>query len=205
MDETWLPILFGLAIILVAVAIVRIAPDSFVGQELRRSYGVRPTGARGNFTRRDHVRAAGLAAIAATLLELTSFGVATFGDRFDIESRGALLAATYTIAAFLLAGMAMVSMFRSLWKASVWRVELPDTPAHRRALADALDHLLDGKLSPEERAAFLDVRYVHPRLEQIRRATVKLVAHHEVGGIPDGFRSQIKAWTAGIRASAGPV
>src|SRR5215510_4198295 len=113
MGGNWLPMFFGLAIILVAVAIVRIAPDSFLGQELRRSYGVRPTGARGNFTRRDHVRAAGLAATVATLLELMSFGVAVFGDRFDVDSRGAILAATYSIAAFLLAGMAMVSMFRS--------------------------------------------------------------------------------------------
>src|SRR5215468_8324610 len=100
MEENWLPVVVGIAIIVVAVAIVRLAPDSVWGQELRRSYGVRPTGPRGNFTRRDHVRAAGLAAIIATLLELTSFGVAMFGDRFDDESRGALLAATYTIAAF---------------------------------------------------------------------------------------------------------
>lgn len=205
MDGNWLPIVVGLAIILFALAIVRLAPDSAWGQELRRSYGVRPSGARGNFTRRDHVRAAGLAAIVATLLELTSFGAAMFGERYASGPRGDVIAATYTIAAFMLAGMAMVSMFRSLWKASVWRIELPDTPAHRRGLANAIDHLLDGQLSPEERAEFLDVRYVHPQLEQIRRATVKLVAQHQPSGIPDGFRSQIRAWTAGIRESAGPA
>jgi hypothetical protein len=205
MDGNWLPIVVGLAIILFALATVRLAPDSAWGQELRRSYGVRPTGSRGNLTRRDHVRAAGLAAIVATLLELTSFGAAMFGERYESASRGEVIAATYTIAAFMLAGMAMVSMFRSLWKASVWRIELPDTPAHRRGLANAIDHLLDGQLSPEERAEFLDVRYVHPQLEQIRRATVKLAAQHQPSGIPDGFRSQIKAWTAGIRESAGPA
>jgi len=205
MEGNWLPIVVGLAIILFAVAVVRLAPDSAWGQELRRSYGVRPTGSRGNFTRRDHVRAAGLAAIVATLLELTSFGAAWYGERFEAESRAQVVAATYTIAAFLLAGMAMVSMLRSLLKASIWRVELPDTPAHRRGLANAIDHLLDGELSAEERAEFLDVRYVHPQLEQIRRATVRLVAQHRASGIPDGFRSQIKMWTAGIRESAGPV
>ena len=205
MEENWLPVVVGIAIIVVAVAIVRLAPDSVWGQELRRSYGVRPTGPRGNFTRRDHVRAAGLAAIIATLLELTAFGAASLGERFEAESQSQVVAATYTIAALLLAGIAMVSMLRSLLKAAVWRVELPDTPAHRRGLANAIDHLLDGELSPEEQAQFLDVRYVHPQLEQIRRATVRLVAQHQARGIPDGFRSQIKAWTAGIRESAGPA
>jgi hypothetical protein len=90
----------------------------------------------------------------------------------------------------------------ALWKATLWRVELPDTPEHRRALADAIDHLLDGAVSPEERAAFLDVRYVHPQLEQIRRATLTLVKQHRAG-VPENFRVQIKAWTSGIRESAG--
>ena len=36
-----------------------------------------------------------------------------------------------------------------------WRMELPDTPDHRRGLADAIDHLFDGGLSPERAARVL--------------------------------------------------
>ena len=54
---------------------------------------------------------------------------------------------------------------------------------------------------PEERVEFLDVRYLHPQIEQVRRATLKLVAQHRTG-FPDHFRAQIKQWTAGIRGSA---
>jgi hypothetical protein len=203
MKENWLAIFVGILIILVAVAIAKLAPDSVLGQELRRSYGVKPTGDRGNFTRRDHLRGAALAAVIATLLEITSYGAAKVWEGFDEASSAAAIAFTYTFGAFLLAAMAALSMIRSLYKAAVWCIELPDTPAHRRGLADAIDNLLDGKISPQQRADFLDVRYVHPQLEQIRRATVKLVEQHR-SEVPDAFRSQIKEWTAGIRASAGP-
>ena len=83
----------------------------------------------------------------------------------------------------------------------VWRVELPDTPDHRRKLADAIDHLVDGVASSEERAEFLDVRYLHPQIEPVRRATVMLVAKYDAD-LPEHFRAQIKQWTAGIRGSA---
>jgi hypothetical protein len=200
--ENWLPILVGVVVILVASAIARLAPHSALGQELRRSYGARPTGDRGNFTRRDHLRGAGFAAIAAIALTLTSIGASALYDRLAVDSRWEPIVLTYALGAFIFAAMALASLVRSLWKSARWRVELPDTPAHRRGLADAIDHLLDGNISPEERAEFLDVRYLHPQLEQIRRATMILVAQHK-SDVPEGFRAQIKEWTAGIRASAG--
>ena len=200
----WLPIVTGIVIILVAVGIARLAPDSSWGQELRRSYGVRPTGTRGIRTRRDHLRSAVLSAVLVVALIATSIGASLIAGNPPSDTQRGMIAQTYSFGAFILGAMAIVAMLRSIWKAAVWRIELPDTPAHRRGLADAIDHLLDGSVTPEERAAYLDVRYLHPQLEQVRRATMQLVSQHR-SGVPDGFRTQIKEWTAGIRASAGPV
>jgi hypothetical protein len=195
------PIVAGIVIILLAIGLVRFAPNSVWGQELRRSYGVSPSGARGNFTRRDHLRSAGYSAMLSIALELTSYGTAAFGADSPNDSTGAAIAFTYTIGAFFLAAMAAIATVRSLWKALRWRMELPDTPEHRRGLANAIDHLLDGQLSAQERADFLDVRYLQPQLEQIRRAVMALSSKHAAQGMPDSFRSQIKEWTAGIRSS----
>jgi hypothetical protein len=197
----WLPILAGFCIIAVAIGIVRFAPNSVWGQELRRSYGVRPTGKRGNRTRRDHLRSAGLAAVMCAALFATSVVAALIMDRAPDDTSADQTAWAYLFTAFMLATLAALALLRSLWKATVWRVELPDTPDHRRKLADAIDHLIDGVASSEERVEFLDVRYLHPQIEQVRRATLKLVAHHRTG-LPDHFRAQVKHWTAGIRGSA---
>jgi len=196
----WVPVFVGIAIVVIAVLIARLAPGSAWGQELRRSYGIRPTGERGHRTRRDHLRSAAASALLAIALEATSIGVAWLGRDATLESSTSTITMTYSFVAFLFAAMATLATARSIWKAALWRIELPDTPEHRRGLADAIDHLLDGNLSPEERARFLDVRYVHPQLEQIRRAATKLAAEY-TSGMPDGYRSQIKEWTAGIRAS----
>jgi hypothetical protein len=198
--ESSKPIIAGIVIIIVAIAIVRLAPNSTFGQELHRSYGVRPRGPRGNFTRRDHLRSAGWSMLLAVVLELTALGVAWLGASTTKSPENPIVL-TYTMVAFLLAAMATAAALRSLWKAARWRMELPDTPEHRRGLANAIDHLLDGRLSPEERAEYLDVRYLQPQLEQIRRAVLALSSKHKTG-MPDTFRSQIKEWTAGIRSSA---
>jgi hypothetical protein len=198
----WLPVVAGCCIIALALAVVRFAPHSTWAHELRRSYGVRPSGPRGVRTRRDHLRSAGLAATTAIVLMATSMAAGVATDKFPVESTGSWIGLSYSFVALLLSVMAVVMTIVALWKATLWRVELPDTPEHRRALADAIDHLLDGAVSPEERAAFLDVRYVHPQLEQIRRATLTLVKQHRAG-VPENFRVQIKAWTSGIRESAG--
>jgi MFS family permease len=196
----WLPIIAGLCIIGIAFGIVRFAPNSVWGQELRRSYGVRPTGARGNRTRRDHLRSAGLAAAASAALLVTSLVAGYVMDRTPDGTSADQTAWAYLFTAFMLAAIAALALLRSLWKATVWRIELPDTPEHRRRLADAIDHLVDGVASGEERAEFLDVRYLHPQIEQVRRATLKLVRQHRAD-LPDHFRRQIKQWTAGIRGS----
>lgn len=198
----WIPILAGVVIIALAVGIIRFAPNSTWAQELRRPYGIRPTGGRGNRTRRDHLLGAGLGAVAAVALLATSVAASAVANRSTTEEGSGLIAETYMFVAALLGLMALTSTARSLWKAAVWRVELPDTPAHRVGLADAIDHLLDGELSPDERREFLEVRYLQPQIEQIRRATLKLARQHRAG-MPEDFRMQIKRWTAGIRASAG--
>jgi hypothetical protein len=196
----WLPILVGLGIIVVAIGIVRFAPNSVWGEELRRSYGVRPTGPRGNRTRRDHLRSAGLAGAACAALFATSVVAAMVMDRAADGTNTDQTAWAYLFTAFMLAAIAALAVVRSLWKAAAWAIELPDTPEHRRRLADAIDHLIDGVVSNEERAEFLDVRYLHPQVEQVRRATLKLVAQHQPE-LPDHFRWQIKQWTASIRGS----
>jgi len=199
----WAPILAGFAIIVAAIAIVRLAPNSTWGQELRRSYGIRPTGERGQRTRRDHVRSAGLAAVTAVGLFVTSVVADSFIDRAPENPSAGAIALSYSLVASILTLMAAVSAIRSLWKASAWRMELPDTPEHRRGLADAIDHLLDGGISTEERREYLDVVYLQPQLEQIRRATLRL-SRQNATAMPDDYRVQIKQWTAGIRASAAP-
>src|SRR6476659_7684623 len=134
MGDIWLPILVGVAIIIFAVAIVRLAPNSVWGQELRRSYGIRPSGMRGNRTRRDHLKSAAVSGGVAIVLEGTSYATAVIGGVDDATS--GVIAETYTFVSFTLASMAVVATIRSLWKALAWRVELPDTPAHRRGLDD---------------------------------------------------------------------
>jgi hypothetical protein len=200
----WTPVIAGFVIIAIAIGIVRFAPRSAAAQELRRSYGIRPTGERGERTRRDHVRSAGLAVVAAIVLYLTSSAAGSFLEHGTPgETRSGAIAFSYTFVALLLALMATASAIRSFWKAGVWRMELPDTPEHRHRLADAIDHLLDGGLSPDERRDYLDVVYLQPQLEQVRRATLRL-SRQNSAGMPEDFRLQIKQWTAGIRASAGP-
>src|SRR5258705_12216041 len=140
----WLPVFAGCCIIALALAVIRFAPHSTWGQELRRSYGVRPSGARGVRTRRDHLRSAGLAAITAIVLVATSMAAGWVTDAFPVDSTASWIGLSYGFVALLLSVMAALMTFVALWKATLWRVELPDTPEHRRALADAIDHLLDG-------------------------------------------------------------
>jgi hypothetical protein len=193
----------GTAIIAAAFTVIRLAPHSVWSQELLRQYGIKPSGERGNRTRRDHLRSAGLGAFAAAALMVTGSLANLFAERVPINARSWMIASSYMFVSFLLCIMAVTSTVRSLWKAAAWRMELPDTPDHRRALADALDHLLDGGLTAEERRDYLEVTYLQPQLDQIRRSTLKLSKQHQ-GDLPKDFHAQIKRWTAGIRASAGP-
>src|SRR5215472_13697702 len=170
-----------MAIIAAALAVVRLAPNSVWSQELLRQYGVRPSGERGNRTRRDHLRSAGLAGVASAALLVTAVVADVIAERAPADTRSETIALTYAFVSLLLGLTAAASMARSLWKAAVWRMELPDTPDHRRALADALDHLLDGALTAEERRDYLEVTYLQPQLDQIRRSTLKLAKKHRGG------------------------
>src|SRR6476646_8239821 len=142
----WLTVTVGVGVIAVAWAIARFRPNSFLGRELRRPYGAAATGDRGIRTRGDHLRSSGLALLAAGALMLTAFAADYFADRFPNESTGKLIAYTYECGALLGAIVAAAVLVNAMRKAAVWRVELPDTREHRRALADAIDQLLDGQL-----------------------------------------------------------
>lgn len=197
----WLTVTVGVGVIAVAWAIARFRPNSFFGRELRRSYGAAATGDRGVRTRSDHLRSSGLALLASAALTLTAIGAGYFADRVPNGSTGKLIAYTYEFGALLGAIVAAAVLLNALRKAAMWRVELPDTSEHRRALADAIDQLLDGQLAAAERPEILRVRYLHPEIEAIRRSTLRLMAEHP-SGLPDGFREQIRGFTATIRRSA---
>lgn len=197
----WQTVAVGVGVIALAWAIARFRPNSFLGRELRRSYGAAATGERGVRTRGDHLRSSALALLAAGALMLTAFAADYFADRFPNESTGKLIAYTYEFGALLGAIVAAAVLVNALRKAAMWRVELPDTREHRRALADAIDELLDGHVDAAERLEVLRVRYLHPEIEAIRRSTLRLMAEHP-SGLPDGFREQIRGFTATIRRSA---
>src|SRR5438874_1824859 len=99
----WLPLVVGFAIIVTALAIARFAPHSAWGHELRRAYGVKPTGERGIRTRRDHLRSAGLAGAAAAVLFATALGVSTIAVQLPDDTQGNWIASTYMFVAVLLA------------------------------------------------------------------------------------------------------
>jgi hypothetical protein len=196
----WIPVAVGAALVVLARAIAHFLPDSFVAQELRRPYGVSPSGPRGVRTRRDHLRSAGLALIATIVLLPTGTATMVYAGDLSDDTTIFRVAMAYGFCAVLMGLLAAAALLIAFWKAARWRIELPDTPEHRRALADAIDRLLDGELGDAERSAVLQVRYLHPEIEEIRRSTLRLVSKHPTG-LPEGFREQIKGFTATIRAS----
>jgi hypothetical protein len=103
--------------------------------------------------------------------------------------------------AFLLAGIAVLICIAALVKFVWWRLELPDRPEHRRALADSLDLLIDGGLGTADRAAFVDARYLEGEIDQVRRSIVRVVSQHP-SGVPVTVRDQLREWTSRIRESA---
>jgi hypothetical protein len=195
-----LPLIVGLGIIVLALGVIWLAPESAAAIELRRSYGIEPSGERGVRTRRDHLKSAGLAALMAIALTVTSVVAATLMDRLPNGSRGNLIASTYMFGGFLMTIVTAVVALVALWKSVFWRIELPDTPSHRRAFADAIDRLVDGTLSAEDRAEYVDVRYLQPEIEQIRRSTLHLLKRHG-NQLPENVRDQVKEFTAHIRGS----
>jgi hypothetical protein len=203
MMTDWTPIIVGLLIVIAAVVLIRRWPDSDVARELLRPYGIQPTGPRGIRTRRDHLRSALLAGGTATALLTTVIAVASFAGRLPIDQLSGRASNGYVFIAFLLGVVTALVALQALWKAVIWHEELPDLPEHRTALADALDQLIDGQIDPATRSSYLEVRYVNRELEQIRRATLKLVAQHK-GTLPPSYRQQLREWTTAIRRTAGP-
>src|SRR5215211_5348496 len=104
----WLPIVAGYGIILGAIAVARLAPHSGVARELQAWYGLAPSGGRGERTRRDHLRTAGIAAAIGGGLLITAFGAVAVADRWPNGSRANPAGMAYMFASVLGAGMALL-------------------------------------------------------------------------------------------------
>ena len=117
--ESWTPVIAGnLFIVVVAMAI---APRTWWAQELRRSYGVRPSGADGRYSRADYFRSAGAAVVAAMVLVAAALGVGLLADRLASDGMASLVAQAYSFGFVLLGGVALLSAMIAAWNGLWWR------------------------------------------------------------------------------------
>jgi hypothetical protein len=124
----WTPVLVGNAFIVIVIATVAIAPHSWWAVELRRGYGIRPTGEDGAYTRWDHFRAAMVAFVAAILLVALGFGIAILGDRYPTNSTANNVAMAYMFGFILLGGLALLCSLIAAWNGLRWRPETRAAP-----------------------------------------------------------------------------
>ena len=117
----WTPVLVGNAFIIIVIAAVAIAPRSWWAQELRREYGVRPSGEEGAYTRRDHFRAATIALLGSILLVALGFAIAILGDRYPTMSTASNVAMAYMFGFVLLGGVAFLCSMIAAWNGIRWR------------------------------------------------------------------------------------
>jgi hypothetical protein len=84
-------------------------------------YGPKPTGEDGVFTRRDHLRGAGLALLAAAAcagLGLLSYNI-SFG--WPNGAKKTMIAEVYGFILVILSLVAVAAMLQALWRALFWR------------------------------------------------------------------------------------
>ena len=127
----WTPVLVGNAFILFVIAAVALAPHSWWAQELRRGYGIRPTGEDGTYTRRDHFRAATVAFVGSLVLIAVGFAVAVLGERYPTMSTANNVAMTYMIGFVLLGALAFACAVIATWNGIRWRPESKTTSDER--------------------------------------------------------------------------
>ena len=119
----WTPVVVGNAFIVVVIMVVAIAPNSWWAHELRRGYGIRPTGEDGHYTRWDHCRAAIVAFMGSILLVTLGFGIAVLGDRYPTSSTASNVAMAYMFGFVLLGGLALLCSVIAAWNGLRWRRE----------------------------------------------------------------------------------
>ena len=119
----WTPVIVGNAFIVFVLAAVAFAPHSWWAQELRRGYGIRPTGEDGAYTRRDHFRAAIVAFIGGILLVALGFAIAILGDHYPTMSTANNVAMAYMFGFVLLGGLAILCSAIAVWNGLRWRQE----------------------------------------------------------------------------------
>lgn len=169
----WLPLAIGLAIIVVGIALVVTRPTSSVALELRRVYGVRPSGAYNLMNRHDLLRRAGYSFVAAGTLFASSFALFPLTDRLANESTPRLVLEGYFFMAFLLGGVAALAAILSLLSIAVWRPRTIETTPDRLAdFADYLTRLSRGDISYEGWRDLSVVRFDHTSVEAVRLAFV---------------------------------
>lgn len=131
---SWSPVLFGNAFIVVVITAVAIAPNSWWGRELRRGYGIRPTGQGGSYTRWDHFRAAILALVGGIILVAMGFLVAILGDRYPTASTANSIAMAYMFGFVLLGGLAILCAIIAAWNGLRWRPTDPRDASDDQAI-----------------------------------------------------------------------
>lgn len=116
----WAPHIYGFGIIAVAIAVLRLFPDSWPAVELRRSYGVRASGPDGSFRRRDFFRGAGICLALVVALVLVALGFGVLAESYPTMSRANWAASAYAFGAVLLAGVALLSALILVWNGLRW-------------------------------------------------------------------------------------
>ena len=127
MDD-WAPHIYGFGIIVVAIAVLRLFPNSWPAAELRRSYGVHGSGADGSFRRRDFFRGAGICLALVVALVLIALGFGVLAESYPAMSRANWAASAYMFGAVLLAGVALLSALTMVWNGLRWHP--PTVPKH---------------------------------------------------------------------------
>jgi len=107
---TWWKIVLIYASVLALVLLAARFPHSWWSVTLRQSYGIRPTGPYGTFSRRDFLHGAVWAlaiAIVSLMVVVVAFSIA---DRFPFNSRGEQIGQAYGFMFFIFTGMATLAL-----------------------------------------------------------------------------------------------
>jgi hypothetical protein len=84
-------------------------------------YGRKPTGEDGIFTRRDHLRSAGLALLAAAGCVGLGFLSYTISFGWPNGAKKTMIAEVYGFTLIILGLVALAAMVQGLWRALFWR------------------------------------------------------------------------------------
>jgi hypothetical protein len=117
----WSPLIVGFGYIGLIIALVALFPNAWWSRDLRRSYGIKPTGPNDSYSRRDFFRGAGVCAILSILLMGGAFLVMALAQRFPNLSLANNITAAYGFMCVLLSGLAALCSLIILWNGIRWR------------------------------------------------------------------------------------